>query len=438
MSRKAIKSKQTSRKGKCKPVPRKGDLAAIRPPVQIRICQLLGCGRIIQSSRNSDFCCNQCRFRFRRIIDDDDVVHKVKHSSWRKAQKMIQDSRDGDESFNDLWGIKKIIDLYARAARFQKGYNTIDGKRLIDKKTGNPQTKLTALIEIQLGHLYPKKYGGRSDPNCIVLSLKLVNKMIGSKTFKPSSKWAVRFFSPERLANEEKGKKMKGELLRTLVEKFGKEPVAEMVHSLKLSEHNPLEIREYHPVQKPLLTLMMSEFARLDMGYIAHSLRHFLHMKADMLGDYDEVIALACNIAIQTQDTHGLLDAIRRYDSALGSRSGKNIVERTSGYVGDDGIVRDICEGSQLYDILERTRQAIKQILKVDALLRPKDMESLYKSMFSVPPEDFKLQQLPMVARGSAFHPEHPDYKDKAVQTLGYRHCPPPAKAQRVVLGSMC
>ncbi len=140
---------------------------------------------------------------------------------------------------------------------------------------------------------------------------------------------------------------------------------------------------------------------------------------------------------MQTQDTHGLLNVIRNYRSDLGSRSGKNIIERTSGYIDDDGNMRDICEGSQLYDILERTRQAIKTILSVDALLRPQDMVRLYKSLFSIAPEHFTLPQLPMVAKGSAFHPEHPQYKAAQFGVRNYRHCPPPTKLSRVTPESM-
>ncbi|HBV9477073.1 TPA: hypothetical protein MD958_005176 [Klebsiella pneumoniae] len=99
--------------------------------------------------------------------------------------------------------------------------------------------------------------------------------------------------------------------------------------------------------------------------------------------------------------------------------------------------MRDIYEGSQLYDILERTRQAIKTILKVDALLRPKDMERLYKSLFSVTPDKFTLPQLPMVAKGSAFHPEHPQYQTAQASVRNYRHCPPPAKLLRKAPGSI-
>lgn len=418
---------------KKRPFPRKGDLAAIPAPVELRCCA--HCGSIIQNPRNKDYCSNTCRLKAKRIIDNDKVAENVKHGFWIKVQKMIKGSRDGLDSVAGPDSIRDIVNLYSRLAWFQRSYNAVNDVLLIDSKTGLPVDKLKADLELQLGHIYPKNQGGRNDSCCFILSLKVINKAIGGCIFEPNSEWAREIFFSEKLINTIQKEKMTGDLLKALVLKFGKVEVEEMIVSLSLPVFDKSTTRNYRLVKKPLLDMMLKEFTRLNMGYLARALRHFLFIHNDKLDNYDEVIALASNIAMQTQDAHGLLNAIRCYRSDLGSRSGKNILERTSGYIDDEGYMRDIYEGSQLYDILERTRQAIKTILKVDALLRPQDMERLYKSLFSIAPDDFILPQLPMVAKGSVFHPEHLQYKSGQARVQNYRHCPPPAKLSRKVPG---
>ncbi|EGW7508467.1 hypothetical protein JGW18_000314 [Salmonella enterica] len=415
--------------------PRKNDLVAAIAPVELRCCAHCGC--IIQNPRNKDYCSNECRLKARRIIDNDKVAENVTHGFWLKVQKMIKDSRDGLDSISGLCSIRDIVNLYSRLAWFQRSYNAVNDVLLINNKTGLPADKLQADLELQLGHLYPKNLGGRNDSCCFILSIKVINKAIGGCVFEPGSEWARKIFFSEKLISATQGQKMSGDLLKALVLKFGKNEVEEMIVSLSLPVFDKSTVRNYRQFETPLLDMMLKEFTRLNMGYLARTLQRFLFFHADKFGHYDEVIALACNIAMQTQDTHGLLNAIRCYRSDLGSRSGKNILERTSGYIDDEGNMRDIYEGSQLYDILERTRQAIKTILKVDALLRPQDMERLYKSLFSVTPDKFTLPQLPMIAKGSAFHPEHPQYQTAQASVRNYRHCPPPAKLLRKAPGSI-
>ncbi len=266
------KKRQHTNKSKAKMQPRirKNDLAAIPAPVELRYC--VHCGRVIQNPRNKNYCTNNCRTNAKRIIDNDTVAQNVTHGYWLKTQKMLKGSRDGLDSITGPDSIKEVINLYSRLALFQRSYNAVNDVILIDSKTGLPLSKLKPDLELQLGHLHPKNYGGRNDGCCFVLSLKAVNKAIGGCIFKPGSEWARKIFFSEKLVNVTQGEKMTGDLLKSLVIKFGKDEVEAMIVSLSLPMAEASVVRNYRRVDKPLLGMMMSEFTRLNMGYLARKL----------------------------------------------------------------------------------------------------------------------------------------------------------------------
>lgn len=369
-----------------------------------RVCA--HCKKTINNKKNKKYCSTECSYHAQRIIDDDFVTLLNNHTWFQTVTMMLRRSPWGIASVSGPKGIVSLIQSCAEVARFQRSFATT----AMDSKTGEIVKRLTPRMSVQLGHRYPAAAGGGNYRRALTKTPALINRKLQARVYGPVSPWGERHFGKIIQLEEEK-RPLKTRLLRQLAQQY---PAQELIAILKRAEpalqyagkssDKPLPA-------EPLLHMLVHELSQYGPKTCLLGLRDVLLRTPSIPGGWREILAVACFIALQTQDADGLLEELavspfRRTFPLRLNHGQREEDELNHGYTQQ----RYFLYGSFICDILSKAEKAIQRCFGITMFTEPQKMNVIYRSMFHVVPDEFSLPPLELVLQSDPRHPaKHTD-----------------------------
>jgi len=357
------------------------------------------------------YCNNECARLARRIIDDDGIMW-LNASSWmRSTEAMVKrhplqfaslQCGDNDQPDRELMILAALLEAAADVEYFQRG----EGMQTTGKKSKKWRFTLKPQMPVQLGHRYPASEGGSNARNALTLTPTLINKKLNARVFGPVTEWGKKHFG-ESIRIQGKVIPCKGGLLRQILTVSNQTQVTRVLHgsATKIARRHKSTKTELpaHPLMQMLLHELLKHGPK-DCLYGLAEVQPYLP------DGYDEIIAAACFIAIQTQDADSLLKILAIHRLFRSHRGISPLILQQSAVVMDQQTEdsHHIIYGTYVYDVLSKARKAIRRCFGIDFVKDPDKMVKIYQRMFTRPPADFTLTPLVLLHRKD---PRHPYYQ---------------------------
>lgn len=385
-------------------------LVYLSPPLPESIplspCARTSCPNLAPPDKK--YCGDQCSRLARRIIDDDDIVW-LNDSSWMEStQAMIKRHPlqfaslrcgDTDQPDRELMTLTALLEAAVDAEYFQRG----EPVQTTGKKSPKWRLKLKPRMPVQLGHRYPASEGGSNARHALTLTPTLINKKLNARVFGPVTEWGEKYFG-ESIRIQGKVILCKGGLLRQILTVSDKTQVTRVLRgsATKIARRQKSTKTEL-PVH-PLMQMLLYEL-------LEHGPKDCLYGLNDIWSrlpaGYDEIIAIACFIALQTQDADSLLKTLATHRGFRSHKGLSPLLLLQSAEVMDqqsDGS-HHVLYGTYAYDVLSKARKAIRRCFGIDYVKEPDKMVKIYQRMFTISRADFTLSPLVLLHRKDQRHP---------------------------------
>jgi len=306
---------------------------------------------------------------------------------------------DNDQPDRELITLAALLEAAVDVEYFQRG----EAVQTTGKKW---RLKLKPKMPVQLGHRYPASEGGSNARHALALTPTLINKKLNARVFGPVTEWGEKYFG-ENIRIKGKVIPCKGGLLRQILTVSNQTQVTRVLRGSTMKISRRQKSTKTELPAHPLMQMLLHELLK-------HGPKDCLYGLKDILCclpvGYNEIIAIACFIALQTQDVDSLLKTLAIHRLFRSHRGISPLIIQQSA-VAMNLQTEDshrALYGTYVYDVLSKARKAIRRCFGIDFVKDPDKMVKIYQRMFTRPPADFTLSPLVLLHRRD---PRHPYYQ---------------------------